>query len=67
MPCAYVVVLKNDGAEGGRFPLLEDAMVGRYELMWTASFVPLVYGDRVRFLLQICGVRDPYSLGNCVT
>ena len=28
-PCAFVVVLKNDGSEGGRYPLLEDTIIGR--------------------------------------
>ncbi len=28
-PCAYVVIVKPDGGDGGRFPLLEDAVVGR--------------------------------------
>ena len=30
MPCAHVVVLKTDGTEGGKYPLHEDAMIGRY-------------------------------------
>lgn len=29
LPPAFVIVLKRDGSEGGRFPLYEDALVGR--------------------------------------
>ena len=28
-PVAYVVVIKPDGGEGGQYPLLEDAVIGR--------------------------------------
>ena len=28
-PCAFVVVIKNDGSEGGRYPLLDDTIIGR--------------------------------------
>lgn len=27
----HVVVIKRDGSDGGRFPLYEEALIGRYE------------------------------------